>query len=717
MILYEKDWDKYPGAVVDLETTNKSFLEFGNLLRSMNVKNWYFHLSLLQADLTGVNPFSSVLSPKQKAMIMEEIRWNPWYFFREVARIPPDGSGSPARFRADRANISMFWCFLQRIDYGQVMPRQCGKSVGSDFLEIWLQHFRLINTTTFLFTKDSKLRNENMNRMKGFRDTLPEWMIELQTSDLDNSEVYTYNLRNNKMITAIARSVKADAMNVGRGYTIPIVRVDEMAFIKNAHLSIPVALSATVTAREKLLETDIPFGTIFTTTAGKKDTPEGKFAWEKFNGGFYWNERLYDCKDTNDTKDVIRKGSSGMGVFVNGTFSHRQVGKTDEWVYDAIATTSKTKDDADRDYFNVWTSGSETSPLTVALLEAITNNVLPEPLHIETTKDNFTVNYYVGEKFLDQYLSNGQFAMGLDTSEALGRDANGCVLIDLVNLGVVMTSNVNEANNSDYANWIADMLIKYPGITLVPERKSSATTMMDIIVGRLQPLGIDIFKRVFNQIADNHLVNPTDYAEINGPLSARDTSTYLKNKKLIGFNTTGTTRGYLYDQTLQEAVKSSGHLIRDKVLRDQLSGLVVKNGRVDHQTGGHDDLVIAYLLAQWFARYGKNLSHYGIDPTRCMIEVSGSGALMSEEELERGRLLAALNIKIADATDQLKGAITVTDRQRYKVKLEGLIAQAKMLGDTKNNIDSIMRELEEGKQTKRSLYKAMRDRQKRIAGL
>jgi len=41
-------------------------------------------------------------------------------------------------------------------------------------------------------------------------------------------------------------------------------------------------------------------------------------------------------------------------------------------------------------------------------------------------------------------------------------------------------------------------------------------------------------------------------------------------------------------------------------------GLVTRNGRIDHEEGGHDDMVISWLLCFWFMFRAKNIIHYGV---------------------------------------------------------------------------------------------------------
>ena len=69
-------------------TTNKSFLAMHNLLKDLNITNNKFFLRIYDKKLIDIDPFSENLTYEQKARILKEIKINPWYFIREIIRIP-----------------------------------------------------------------------------------------------------------------------------------------------------------------------------------------------------------------------------------------------------------------------------------------------------------------------------------------------------------------------------------------------------------------------------------------------------------------------------------------------------------------------------------------------------------------------------------------------------------------------------------------------------
>jgi hypothetical protein len=158
--------------------------------------------------------------------------------------------------------------------------------------------------------------------------------------------------------------------------------------------------------------------------------------------------------------------------------------------------------------------------------------------------------------------------------------------------------------------------VKYENITMNIERRSSAIMIIDYLLDILPSKKIDPFKRLFNWIMNEPLAHPGLYEEACLPMSRRSSDIYVRAKRFFGFATSGsgqTSRTELYSTTIQQAAAQCKDRIYDNALATQLLSLVTRDGRVDHPKGGHDDLVIAWLLTMWMLTKGKNLSSYGID--------------------------------------------------------------------------------------------------------
>ncbi|MBW6072783.1 hypothetical protein KZ856_38085, partial [Pseudomonas aeruginosa] len=109
LILFRDDWEKFPTAIADTKTSNKTFLKLAALYRDeLKIANWKFILALRQPDLQGVDPYDPDLDDATKMKIALECKYNPWYYFREVARVPATSGNVPNPFRANRGNIALF---------------------------------------------------------------------------------------------------------------------------------------------------------------------------------------------------------------------------------------------------------------------------------------------------------------------------------------------------------------------------------------------------------------------------------------------------------------------------------------------------------------------------------------------------------------------------------------------------------------------------------
>ena len=205
--------------------------------------------------------------------------------------------------------------------------------------------------------------------------------------------------------------------------------------------------------------------------------------------------------------------------------------------------------------------------------------------------------------------------LGLDTSDAVGKDDIGFVLTDVETLNVLATGKFNHINLFEFSRFIANWLHKYPNVTAVIERRSSGTYILDYLLVILPELGENPFKRLFNRVVHEASTYPDRFEEIRGR-GCNDAKVIERYKQFFGYPTSGSgsyTRDILYGNNFQVALEKGHDRLHDIDLSDQLLKLTVKNGRIDHNTGEHDDMVIAWLLTNWLLTNGKELQYYGIN--------------------------------------------------------------------------------------------------------
>lgn len=622
IILFEDDWKRYPSAILHLDTPNKSFVDICYILEDMGVKNNLWPLALHNQLLSGVDPHDETnLTLEQMAMITEECFENPWYYFREIARIPIQGSMKPSIVKANRGNLALWWCYFNHATTFLIQPRQTGKSVNIACLDRYLLNFGLVHSSIHALTKEDQLRRNDIERLKEYEEVLPTYLKRSVPKKDPNNQEYIYlSAVDNKYESHVPRMDEKGAYKVGRGFTSANIRIDEFAYISWLKATLTTILSTTNAAFVSARENNAHHGIVLATTAGKKDDRDGKFAYQILTDSFTFTDLIYDSKDHEDLKKMILAGSSN-GFAVNCTFSHRMLGITDAEHYENIKKAMISGEEADRDYFNVWTSGGRGSPLTPDQLDTIRANQREDFVAEIDPKMRYMTKWYVSLKTRDKLMEEGNIAVGVDTSEAGGKDEIAMQYVDLTTLEVIGTCYVNHTNLIEYGQWFFDQLQRWPKLVAIIERKSTGVSLIEQLLMSFKLHGQNAFKRLYNSIIQDVEKYKDVMDEIRRGTKHTYGDLYVQYKGAFGFKTSGSgdnARSLLYGSVLQDAVRHAMDRINDIKTIDQIMGLEVINNRVDHPKGGHDDGVVAWLLPMWFAKYGQNLQYYGIDTSTLM---------------------------------------------------------------------------------------------------
>ena len=416
----------------------------------------------------------------------------------------------------------------------------------------------------------------------------------------------------------------------------------------------------TKAARDAARDAGEPYGNIFTTTAGYLNSKEGKYVHEEiYSKSMRWTELLYDCIDIATLHKTIRKNSPGKKISVLLEFNHRQLGYTDEWLRGKIEDAMASGDAVLADFLNVWVEGSETSAIDKNLLKMLMNSVMDDPFN-EISESGYITRWYIPQHEIDTIVKHKETILVLDTSDAVGSDDIAMVIRDVRTGGVIAAGQYNETNLITFSEWIIEWIENFPKMTVVIERRSSGVSIIDNLLKILPAKGIDPFKRIFNWIVDD-LVEYPDRAKETflTPLNRRHPDAYVKYRKYFGFATSGggrTARDNLYGNNLLSSIKYTGSRACDKNLVEQIASLTIKNGRLDHRSGSHDDLVIAWVLGYWFLTTARNKEYYGISSSIVLSVVINEDMVKdgSKEKMEQQRYQIALKEQIDTMLEKLR---------------------------------------------------------------
>lgn len=702
MILFLEDWKKYPRAIVDTSTNNKSWVRIAGLFKELGVKNHAFLLALHNPELSGVDPYDSSLTAEQINMIAIEVAQNPWYFFREVVSLSSTG-GANSGLEANRFNIALWWNFFNHITSLIVISRQVGKTTAILSLDSYIL-LTAVNTAIHLLTRSDDLRTKTIVDLKNILEGLP-WYLRLKSNkDTYNTEKITIGALGNTYYTAVGQKSETAAASVGRGLTVACHRIDEFAFIDNNEISLSSLLPSATKARENAALNNSHYGNIFATTAGYLSTKSGEFAYKMYCDCLRWKETLYDCKDLKDLEETIKKNSPKGKLQVLIEYNHKQLGKTDSWLKSNIEMAMVEGERAEAEYLNIWSKGNESSPISKESLDLIYKSIDNDP-YCYISKQGYIINWYIPQDEIKTRLC----VAGLDTSDAVGNDDIAMCLRDVRTGEVVATGIFNETNILTFSEFLVDLLSDFTNIAvMIIERKSTGSSIIDNLIRMLPLRNIDPFKRLFNWVVNDAYENKNYMEEVvNKYLYNRDEETYIKYKKHFGYATSSTgrsSRDNLYGAAFNAVIKYNARHIRDKTLYEQLSRLVRKNGRIDHRQGEHDDMVISLLMTQYLLTNCNNLNYYGLNPKLILSSVADEiikeeGGIESVIEKENQAAIMEEMYKLLDkARVEPNPIITTTLVKRVKHLSQMVDDKYKV----NFNLDAI---LEEMKLKKKNIFK------------
>lgn len=644
MILYENDYYTQR-AYVHINTKNISALRIAKLLKEMGIKNNKFVLAITQKELFDIDPHNLKDNSRElKEKIALESKINPWYYLREIIRVPAAGELYGIPYEFNRGNLCLTWCVYGSINIMIVMPRQVGKSIGTQSIGSQLMYVSGTNYNIGAFAKDDSLRQQNVIRLKEMKESIPPFMLLPSSGDTDNKEGLSYKALNNSYKTFIAQKDPRAAAKQARGETFPLEHWDESAWYDNIWESFPSATSAMSAARDQVLKMNLPSAIIQTTTAGRIDDKRGKWAYTYAMNGLKFNEMLYDCEDAAHLNRLVAENSSNGSVYAE--FHWKQLGKTEAWFRKNTESISN-QDIIDMDYNNIWLIGKSSSILPTELLNKL---VQIEPLFY-TQSDSIFVRWYVDQKtrYSEDFKLKTLIA-GIDISDNVGIDFTTLTIVDPTNLSTIATFRSNSSNITLFVFLVANLMEEFPNLLINPERNRNGGLFVDNLIVVLRSKRIRFEKRIFNTFIQEY--------DSSSSRSIDDLNYDGVDRKYLGFKTNRDTRETLYSSILFIAVNSAYDKIYDLNIIAELKSLISKNGRIDHDKDGHDDQVISWLLAMFVIFNGKNLSMYNIDTYLILSAVDRSGKSIDpgykKEQIAIQERIKQIEKLLPNSTDYLK---------------------------------------------------------------
>lgn len=585
--------------VYDVDTPNISFIQTAVDLKKLGIKNNMFFLKLYDPSLKGVDPFSPFLSDDYVFRIINECIINPWYFLRECVRIPDQGNTAGIPYQLNRANLASAWCLIHGIDNYLVIPRQIGKTQSTLAIIDWAFLFGTTNSEMMFLNMLAERAIENLGRLKDQRDLLPKYLqFKIAFDDEGNEIKATDNVKTlknaangNSIVTKpSARSIEA-AERIGRGSTQVIQYYDEFEFTNCIKTIVEAAGPAFATASENARRNGALYGRVFTSTPGDLDSSAGQEALEIIEETCKWTEKFYDM-NIDDVKDYIATNSGNNIVYIE--YQYQQLGKDETWFNKVCSLLNNNKLKIQREIFLQRIHGSSQSPYELEDLQALEE-------HRGKIREEIFINKIFKLDVYEPLVKNQIYFIGVDVASGYGADNSAVTVFDPYKMKTVAEFKSSNIGVKALIKFLYILVKKYlPASILAIERNHNGEAVLDHL------RDTDIRGNIY---FDNSK-DPT--ADLDEKL---DKSGFLQieaaKRKLYGIWTGQKSRELMYgllDTFIKEHKES---FVGNNIISDIMKLVRTKTGKIEAQTGFHDDSIMSFLMCLYLYYYGNNLSRFG----------------------------------------------------------------------------------------------------------
>lgn len=602
--------------IYDFYTDNQSWVSMHKILKMLKIKNNMFFLILLDDGLQGVDPFNeSSLSMEMKDRIKTECIKNPYYYFRQIWRTSTEDGGL-TRFRLDIAELAALFLQLQSFNTFKEKPRQTGKTV-SDLAHIGYNYLlKSVNADIGLFNYDDTHAKLNLQRVLEQLDLLPSYLQFHKLAAVKDNKTgntilkslgeagksvsqATNGILKNSLQAITCGTTKASAERAGKGGTFSIHQWDELASVPHIATALGAGFPAQNTAAKHAKKAGLPNYIALTTTPPDMSTRQGMDLYEMVKVQMLKFEVEFFDESTESLSSILKKSAKLDFFYI--TYQYYELGYDENWALDLARKLGKYV--FKRDILLMWLKDYSESPFNMNDLDKIEYITKRERYKTIVLPNGYVMKVYSykGKSPEDTLLHfrNRMISIGFDIGSGLGgtRDHSTMCGSCPITGDTIFTIKTNELDAILFAELIEYVMETYfEKRLLIPERNSYGKAV------------IDILKRKPNMEKDLYYTAMSQAQERDGIIGEK------KGKYLYGVFNVESIRVQLYNVILVDMVKKKKRIIKSVDLYEEISTLVEKNGRIDHKSGCHDDLLIAKLFSLYPLLYDDELKYnFGID--------------------------------------------------------------------------------------------------------
>lgn len=633
---------KIDNKYYDFGTKNQSFLLTAQELKTLGIKNWYFMLEVKYPNLgvQDIDPYAKDISQEDIGRVCVECKHNPWYFFREVAKVPVRGAGVVSPILS-RASLAAVWCFMHSIDFMLCQPRQTHKSTWCTLLleYSFLFEYQNVEIPMMHIRQDRCLESAEM--LRDYICALPRYMNPWYGRKLPGTKSLKYDEHNTSITILSQADSKVKAKDKMRGFTVFTAMLEEYEYIPHVSSVMEGATPAIISAREIAAKHGGRTCVMLLSTPGDLETDTGRDAQRMIDMTPPFSEQLYDLTD----QELIDFFSGMSRQTEDGTpqpvtmlyieFNYKQLRKDEKWLrmqYNEAVRLNK-MDEYRRGVLLQRYRGSGSVLFEQADIDYIVQHQ-KDPDH----------DIFLLKKF-HLYVYNHQIIMS---------DMNSMTPYFDITIPYLIGIDVAAGGNGDNT---AICIVHPYTLEVVAELISpyiGTTDLMRLIIeiAKLCPKGIfcvetnSIGKAIVDFVQETQLEHRFYHdpkLDISKNAVAHETPEMTVKRKAIekgyiGTYVTPTIRANMFD-LLKTHVKEYKHLLNTKYLVKDITNLVRgKNGKIEAAEGFHDDMVMAYNHVLYVLYYGYKIERFGIEKMKCTFQKATEAIADYEQELNQDQV-------------------------------------------------------------------------------
>lgn len=597
--------------IYDWKTNNKSFTDLYQTYCKLGIKNNKFFLKLYDRDLQGVKVYEDVLNLEMQLKIFLECLINPYYWLREVCRIPQDGKpiipGGGSEFIADRNNIASWYCYLNGIDHYDSKSRQLGKTQNAVAQINYAFHYGSMSSTTLFFSKDFPLAKQNLYRLKCQRDMLPKWM-QMRISykeggGVDKGQDSITQMRNpitNNIIKVMPKATSLDnAIKMGRGETASQYWDDEYDFTPFNNDIMDAAAPAYNTARTNAKTNKTLYGRILTSTPGYLNTKEGKAADKRISKMLKWDDSMLD-EPINKIHSLLNSKKCNGFMYIE--HSWKQLGKSMKWYADLCKLLDYDSDKILREIELQRIQGNEKSPFKKQNLVYISQNT-KEPIEkLDLRKDLQPILIY--EK-LNKKIS---YILSVDPAEGLSLNNTAFTLINPHTEMIVAEYKSPYISPPDFFRMLCKFIKLYVPRSMIVVEANRGRELINRFLE--SPYRLQLWYNP-DKLVDKVVRSVDKYG-------SEKQASY--ERRAFGFDTTTKSKPLLFsiiERFMEDELDkvNTKYLVKDvSAVQRKPNGTIILGADDDDEGEGHGDVLMAYLIGLFVLFNAKNLEEFGVSP-------------------------------------------------------------------------------------------------------